>query len=146
PVRPRPRGPRLPARQAVPSPARDRSPPRCPRLAGPRGDRAPVPRAAGRGAGGGPRPQRAPAGPGRGRPPVPAPHAPDRGAPGPQAGRPRGARPSAAARPRIDGPAAEPVTTSIGRAARAGLIWSLVAAVSTRFGSLALGMVLARLL
>jgi O-antigen/teichoic acid export membrane protein len=45
-----------------------------------------------------------------------------------------------------DSPTAEPVTGSIGRAARKGLLWSVAGTASTRLGGLALGMVLARLL
>lgn len=45
-----------------------------------------------------------------------------------------------------DRPDTEPATGSIGRAAGKGLRWSLIGALSTRLGGLALGMVLARLL
>jgi O-antigen/teichoic acid export membrane protein len=46
----------------------------------------------------------------------------------------------------VDDSEAEPVTASIGRAARKGLLWSLMGAMSTRLGGLLLGMILARLL
>jgi O-antigen/teichoic acid export membrane protein len=46
----------------------------------------------------------------------------------------------------VDDPDAEPTSASIGRAARKGLVWSLMGATSTRLGGLLLGMILARLL
>jgi O-antigen/teichoic acid export membrane protein len=46
----------------------------------------------------------------------------------------------------VDSPDAESASASIGRAARKGLLWSLMGATSTRLGGLLLGIILARLL